>query len=75
MMTKRDANKIAKAHMYSFFILGDGFYSDNSSPEDNQKITNEMIKICEKELKKLNIDSQGTSESCIKVILKKKYKR
>lgn len=70
-MTKADAKKIAKIHMYSFFYHSDGFYADNLSFEDNQKVTKEMKELCVRELNKIGVDSQITSEDCVDVILNK----
>jgi hypothetical protein len=70
-MTKADAKKIAKVHMYSVFLLGDGFYADSLSFEDNQKISNEMKELCKKELEKLGVDSCISSDDCAEAILNK----
>jgi hypothetical protein len=70
-MTKADAKKIAKVHMYSFFGFGDGFNADSLSPEDNQKISNEIRELCKKELEKLGVDFQLSSDDCVEAILNK----
>lgn len=70
-MTKTDAKKIAKVHMYSFFILGDGFYADSLSFEENRKISDEIKELCKKELERIGVGSKVSSDDCAEAILNK----
>ncbi|MFA6760286.1 MAG: hypothetical protein WCR69_04500 [Sulfuricurvum sp.] len=68
-MTKQQARKIAKLHMYSFFYLSNGFSSEVLSEEDDQKVTDEIKAICKKEIEKLGLDSQTESNQCAAAVL------
>lgn len=68
-MTKQQARKIAKLHMYSFFYLSDGFNSEVLTDEDDQRVTDEIRAICKKELDKLGLGSQVGSNQCAEAVL------
>jgi hypothetical protein len=68
-MTKKQAEKIAKINIYSFFYLADGFDAENLSYEDNIKVRNAIRELCEKELNKLNSGTFVTAEECVDKVL------
>ncbi len=70
-LTKKQANMIAKLHIYSFFYLSDGFESKELSYENNKIISDEIKQICEYNIDKLNTGTATNSYLCVKYILDK----
>lgn len=70
-LTKKQANMIAKLHIYSFFYLSDGFESKELSYENNKIISDEIKQICKDNIDKLNTGTATNSYLCVKYILDK----